>query len=142
MTLPERFEDVLAIEQLNGAFCFELDRGTPEGFAALFVEDAFYTHGTRESRGREAILMFARSRTATAPRTARHVPAGLRIMFEGEDSATGISCCTTFAASALPPIASTIPVLVADFQDRYVKHGGAWLFAERRIVPIFTPAPQ
>jgi hypothetical protein len=139
--LPERFEDLLAIERLNDAFCFELDRGTPEGFAGLFAEDAFYTHGSRESRGRGEILAFARSRTATAPRTARHVPAGLRVTFRGATGAIGISCCTTFAASALPPIASTIPVLVADFQDIYVKHGDDWLFAERHIIPIFTPAP-
>lgn len=140
MELPERFEDLLAIERLNSAFCFELDRGTPEGFAALFVEDAYYTHGPRESRGRVEILAFARSRTATAPRTARHVPAGLRVTFQGATDASGISCCTTFAASALPPIASTIPVLVADFQDVYVKRDGNWLFAERLIIPIFTPA--
>jgi hypothetical protein len=140
MALPERFDDLLAIERLNQAFCHELDRGTPEGFATLFIEDAFYAHGARESHGRAEILAFARSRTATGPRTSRHVPSGLRVDFIDQAQATGISCCTTFAASALPPIASTIPVLVADFEDQYRYENGIWRFAARRITPIFTPA--
>ena len=140
MLLPERFDDLLAIERLNDAFCFELDRGGPEGFARLFTDDAVYTHGARKSLGRAEIEAFARSRTATAPRTSRHVQAGLRVTFEGPDRASGISCCTTFAASALPPIASTIPVLVADFFDSYVRREGEWLLAVRHIEPVFTVA--
>ena len=138
--LPDRFGDLVAIERLTLAFCHELDRGTAEGFAALFVADAFYAHGARESHGRDAILAFARNRTASGPRTSRHVPAGLRIDFTGTDEATGISCCTTFAASAQPPVASTVPILVADFADRYRREDGGWRFIERRITPIFVPA--
>lgn len=138
MALPERFDDIVAIERLNAAFCHELDRGTPEGFAALFTDAAFYTHGRRESRGRDEILAFARSRTAAGPRTSRHVQTGLRIELQGADRAAGTSCCTTFAASATPPIASTLPILVADFRDVYALEEGAWRFAERHIVPIFT----
>ena len=136
--LPERLADLIAIERLNHSFCHELDRGTPEGFAALFVADAFYAHAGRESHGRDAILAFARGRTAAGPRTSRHIPSGLQISFEGSDRATGISCCTTFAASALPPVASTLPILVADFADIYVCRDAVWCFAERRITPIFT----
>lgn len=140
-SLPERFDDLLAIERLNDDFCFELDRGSPEGFAALFATDALYTRAARISRGRDEILAFARSRTAAAPRTSRHIQAGLRIAFSGAAQASGISCCTTFAASAAPPIAGTVPVLVADFIDGYIKHDGVWLFAKRHIEPVFTVLP-
>lgn len=132
-------DDHSALARLNEDFCFELDRGTPEGFAALFTEDAFYTHGERQSRGRDAVLAFARSRTAAGPRTSRHVQSGLRLD-GGPVAATGISCCVTWAASASPPIADTAVLLVADFYDTYARVDGRWLFAERRIVPIFTPA--
>jgi hypothetical protein len=136
-----RPDDLLAIEQLNADFCFELDRGTPEGFAALFTAGAFYSHGARESRGRDEILAFARSRTANGPRTSRHIQSGLRITSDGLDRASGVSCCVTFAASAEPPIASTSVLLVADFHDRYVCEEDRWRIGERRIVPIFVPAP-
>ena len=131
--------DRTALVRLNEDFCFELDRGAPEDFAELFTGDAHYTHGVRESRGREAILAFARSRTAEGPRTSRHVQSGLRVSFDSETTAAGISCCVTWAASEPPPIADTAILLVADFHDRYVRANGRWLFAERHIVPIFTP---
>lgn len=142
VTLPPRFPDLLAIRGLNDDLCHELDRGTPEGFAALFTQDALYTHGPRRSVGRDEVLAFARSRRAAGPRTSRHVQSGLRITFEGDDRAHGVSCCTTFAASAEPPIASTAPVLVADFLDVYVREGGVWRVAQRDIVPVFTPEPR
>ena len=127
------------IQALNDAFCYELDRGTPEGFAALFTDDARYTHGTRQSRGRAEVLAFARSRTSAGPRTSRHIQSGLRVTLQGATKATGISCCTTFAASADPPIATTLPTLIADFHDVYLLLEDGWRFAERHIVPIFVP---
>ena len=133
--------DRAALVRLNEDFCFELDRGSPEGFAALFTSDAFYSHGARQSLGRDAVLAFARARIAATPRTSRHVQSGLRLSLGGPDTATGVSCCVTWAASANPPIASTAVLLVADFHDVYARVGGRWLFAERNIVPIFTPEP-
>ena len=102
--LPDRLADRLAIERLNQDFCHELDRGTPEGFAALFTLDTVYTRGERRSDGRAEVLAFARGRISGGPRTSRHFCSGLRIVFEGEERATGISCCVTYAASAVPPI--------------------------------------
>ena len=140
MILAMRIEDHLAIERLCADFAHELDRGTAEGFAALFVQDATYTHGTRVLNGRDALLQFAQNRFANGPRTSRHVVTGLRIDFEGEDSATGISCCTTFSAAGEAPIASTVPAIVADFVDVYRRVDGVWLFAERTIYPAFKAA--
>jgi len=99
-----------------------------------------YTHGLRTSKGRLEILAFAKSRRAAGPRTSRHVQSFLRIEFERHDRARAVSSCTTFAASDNPPIASTVPVLVADFRDVYVIEDARWLLAERHIVPIFTSA--
>lgn len=137
-----RADDEAAIAKLNDRFCYELDRGTPEGFAALFTDDVIYTHGARTSHGRAEVLAFARGRRADGPRTSRHFAAGLVITFEAEDRATGLSCCVTYAASMEPPIPTTAPALVADFADVYRKQDGVWRFAERHITPIFTPAPK
>ena len=135
----ERASDRLAIARLNDAFCHELDRGSPEGFARLFTLDAIYTNGPRRSETRDGVLAFARSRIAAGPRTSRHLAGGLHITFEGTDTATGISCCMAFTASGVPPITAIIPPVVADFHDVYRRENGAWLFAERHILPIFKP---
>ena len=136
-----RIRDQLAIERLNADFGHELDRGTSDGFAALFTPDALYTHGARILRGRDAIRAFFISRTAEGSRTSRHVVTGLRIDFQSPSEAVGVSVCTTFSMPGLPEIASTIPAIVADFEDRYVLTDDGWRFAARNIVPIFRALP-
>ncbi len=141
MSELDRLSDIMAIERLNSSFGHELDRGDADGFVELFMPDALYTHGPRVLRGREEIRAFYLNRTAKGPRTSRHFATGLRITFTGPHEARGISICTTWAASAEPPVASTMPALVADFEDIYAFDGERWRFRERHIHPIFTAAP-
>jgi hypothetical protein len=133
-------DDEVAIARLNERFCHALDRGTAADFAALFTEDAIYSNGSRMSQGSEAILAFAMARR-DVPRTSRHFMSGLSIDFDREDEqrATGISCCIAYSAAMAPPISSVTPTLIADFADIYRKENDIWLYAERRITPIFTP---
>jgi hypothetical protein len=140
VSLPERQGDRRAITQLNDDFCHELDRGTLEGFVALFAADALYTHGPRVLRGTARIGEFYASRTRDGPRTSRHMTTGLRIEFTGPTTAHGLSVCMTFSAPGLPPIQSTVPAIVADFDDVYTFDGTRWHFAERHIRPIFRTA--
>jgi hypothetical protein len=111
-----RAEDRRLLAQLNDDFCHELDRGNAEGFVALFAPEALYTHGARVLRGTEQIREFYLGRTRDGPRTSRHMTSGL------------------------PPIPSTVPAIVADFDDVYVFDGGRWRFAERHIRPQFRAA--
>jgi uncharacterized protein (TIGR02246 family) len=141
MIHSDRSGDRRAIEKLNDDFCHELDRGDVEGFVALFTADALYTNGPRVLRGEQQIRQFYIDRTRDGPRTSRHFAHGLRIKFTGERSARGLSAAFTFSASGSPPIDSTIPAVVADFEDSYAFDGLRWLFAERRIVPLFRAAP-
>ena len=53
-----RADDRHMIAQLNDDFCHELDRGSAEGFVALFTPEALYTHGARVLRGTEQIREF------------------------------------------------------------------------------------
>jgi hypothetical protein len=132
-----RLSDRQAITQLNNDFCQELDRGTVEGFLALFASDALYTNGPRILRGAEQIREFYIARTRDGPRTSRHLVSGLRIEFTGDRAARGLSACLTFSAPGLPPIESTTPAIVADFEDVYAFDGARWQFAERHIRPMF-----
>jgi ketosteroid isomerase-like protein len=145
MREADRAADRRAIEQLNADFCHHLDRGTVEGFVALFTDDALYTNGPRMLRGELQIRQFYLDRTRNGPRTSRHFTHGLRIEFTGESTARGLSAAFAFAADGSPPIDSTIPAVVADFVDVYAFDGTRWRFAERHIVPLFRaalPLPQ
>jgi hypothetical protein len=140
MRQPSRAADRQAIAQLNSDFGYELDRGSVDGFAALFAADALYTHGARVLRGEAQIREFYMSRTRNGPRTSRHFATGLRIDFTGDTTARGWSTCITFSAPGVPPIESTIPAIVADFEDRYAFDGVRWRFSERHILPMFRVA--
>jgi uncharacterized protein (TIGR02246 family) len=137
MNQPDRRADRLAIARLNDDFCHELDRGDVDAFVGLFAADALYVNGPRILRGHDAIREFFIGRTRDGPRTSRHVASGLRIDFQDEARATGISVCVTFSAAGPAPIDSTLPAIVADFEDVYVLMDGSWRFAERHIKPMF-----
>jgi hypothetical protein len=128
----------LALEDLNSAFTYHLDHGNLDELIELFCEDAFYAHAERETRGRAAIRELFVRRTASSPRTSRHLFSGLRLDIESPSLATGTSCCLTFAADGLPPLPAT-PLLVADFDDVYRRcDDDKWRFQERRITRIFA----
>jgi hypothetical protein len=135
-----RLSDRLTIQQLNDDFCHELDRGDVDGFVGLFTPDALYTYGPRVLRGTKEIRDFYLNRTRDGPRTSRHLVTGLRIRFLSEQAAGGLSVCLTFSAPGLPPIESTVPAVVADFEDVYALTNGKWQFAERHIRPMFKAA--
>ena len=140
-----RIEIRLSIEDLNSAFTSHLDHNQVDELVALFTEDALYTHGERVSRGRAEIhTLFQKRSVSGAPgasgvRTARHLYSGLQIEIISDTEATGRSVCMTFAFDGPPPVGTTVPHLVADFEDRYrLCTDGRWRFAERRIERIFV----
>lgn len=138
LSRTEQIEIRLALEDLNAAFAEHLDLNRIEDLVDLFTDDALYTHGPRESRGRAEIESLFRKRVEKGPRTSRHLYSGLRIEIVSEREATGRSVCLSFAADGMPPLPAN-PFLVADFVDRYRRDDdGRWRFAERHIHRVFV----
>ena len=138
LTRSQEIDIRLALEDLNAAFAEHLDLNQVDALIDLFTEDALYTHGPRQSRGREEIAQLFRKRVEKGPRTSRHIYSGLRIEIVSETQATGRSVCLSFAADGLPPLPAK-PFLVADFVDRYRRDDdGRWRFAERHIHRVFV----
>ena len=138
----ERLEIRVALEELNTAFCYHLDHNEVEALLGLFTDDVFYTHGPRHTRGKAELEQVFRSRTATTPRTARHMYSGLKLDIESATRARGTSVCLTFAQNGEPPLAPAIPILVADFEDLYERGvDRRWRFRERHIQRIFVDSP-
>jgi hypothetical protein len=131
----------LALQDLNAAFTHNLDHDQVDALAGLFTEDALYTHGERRSEGRAAIRALFAARTASGPRTTRHLATGLMLQIDSESAASGTSVCLTFASDGLPPFTPATPYLVADFRDRYrLCADGRWRIAARDIRRIFAAA--
>ncbi len=135
----ERLKIRVALEDLNTAFCYHLDHNEVDALLDLFVDDVYYTHASRVSRGKAELAQVFRSRSATKPRTARHMYSGLKLEIESATRARGTSVCMTFGQYGEPPLSPAIPTLVADFVDVYVRgDDGTWRFKERHIHRIFV----
>jgi ketosteroid isomerase-like protein len=135
----ERLEIRVALEDLNTAFCYHLDHNEVDALLELFTDDVFYTHGPRRSNGKAELEQVFRGRTATSPRTSRHLYSGLKLEIESATRARGTSVCMTFGQSGVPPLAPAIPILVADFDDVYERgEDGRWRIRERHIHRIFV----
>ena len=135
----ERLKIRLALEDLNTAFTHHLDHNEIDELLELFADDVFYTHGERVSRGKAELAEVFRRRSASGPRTSRHLYSGLKVTIEDASHARGTSVCMTFGQSGAPPLTPAIPTLVADFDDVYVRGAdGRWRFQERHIRRIFV----
>ena len=131
----------LDLQDLNTAFTYFLDHNRIEDLVNLFTEDALYTHGERQSRGRGAIRLLFVKRAQGGLRTSRHMATGLMVQIEDKSLARGTSVCMTFAFDGAPPIVPAIPHLVADFEDVYRKcTDNRWRIAERHIRRLFVAA--
>ena len=139
LTDLERLQIRVALEELNTAFCYHLDHDEVDALLELFVDDVYYTHGSRVSRSRAELADVFRSRGATQVRTARHLYSGLKLDIESATRARGTSVCMTFGQYGEPPLSPAIPTLVADFVDVYARgDDGRWRIAERHIHRIFV----
>jgi SnoaL-like domain len=139
LTEIDRLKIRIALEDLNTAFCYHLDHNDVDALLELFVDDVYYTHGSRVSRGRAELEQVFRSRSATNPRTSRHLYSGLKLEIDSATRARGTSVSLTFGQYGEPPLSPAIPTLVADFVDEYVcGDDGRWRFKERHIHRIFV----
>lgn len=139
LTAEERVKIELALRQLNADFCYHLDHNDTARLVDLFTQDAEYSHGARMSVGRDAIDALFSQRNSSGTRTARHMQSGLRFEITSDNSAKGNSVCMTFAADQQPPIAATMPHLVADFVDNYrLCADDRWRICRRHIERIFV----
>jgi hypothetical protein len=135
----ERLKIRVALEDLNTAFCYHLDHNEVDALLELFTDDVFYTHGPRRTTGKVKLEQVFRSRTATSPRTSRHLYSGLKVDLESATRARGTCVCMTFGQNGTAPLAPAIPILVADFVDLYARGGdGRWRIQERHIHRIFV----
>ena len=127
------------LSMLITALWFEIDHGDGSAASSFFTADAELTFSRRTFRGTDQINGVYSDRTARGPRVSRHLMSNLHILRHEPDLVEAVSALVLYAQDGEPPVPTTVPVLVADVYDRFVRVGEPggesrrWLIASRRI---------
>jgi hypothetical protein len=130
-------EDVVAIEQLMSRYCHAVDVGSAEEVADLFHANAVlkptYSGQAAES-GRDAIRAWYQryNETFRAKATGlRHCVTSPRIDVSGAEARARTYFDADFVSeSGTPTLARGV------YEDRFVKDGARWRFAEKEILLV------
>jgi hypothetical protein len=131
------------LSMLVSALWFEIDHRNGAAAANFFTADAELTFSRRTFRGTAEIDGVYRDRAARGPRVSRHLASNLHVLRREAGAVDAVSALVLFARDGEPPIPATVPVLVADVFDRFVRPGApdralhGWLIASRRIESRF-----
>ena len=134
--------DRLAIRELVDAYAHCADRRDANGQKSLFTEDSHFvvymdgqgSEATQELEGREALTpVFAALNDYEA---TMHFNGQSTIELDGP-RATGESYCIAHHVFTTDGD-RTLMVAYLRYQDTFVKQGGRWLFAERRLSVDWT----
>ncbi|MFF4476944.1 nuclear transport factor 2 family protein [Streptomyces sp. NPDC021218] len=131
------------LSMLVTALWYEIDHGDGSAAAGFFTADAELTFSRRTFRGTDEISGVYRDRTARGPRVSRHLMSNFHVLRHESERVEAISALVLYAQDGTPPVPTTVPVLVADVYDRFVRVGEVageadgeahrWLIASRRI---------
>jgi hypothetical protein len=139
---PQEAADRLAIRELIDAYAHCADRRDAEGQKALFTDDTHFlvymngvgTDPTEDLHGREALTpVFAALKQYEF---TMHFNGQSTVEIDGERATGEVYCIAhhVFAADA----GRKIMLAYLRYGDTYVKQGGAWRFAERKLYLEFS----
>ena len=127
-------------ERLVTAYCHFVDHNEAEQIAGLFTEDGVWKSADGALEGREQIRKAMAERQANAARMSRHVCNNFMIDIVDEDHAEGTVYLTLYRHDGkegrpLSPLEG--PMMVGEYQDRFVRTSAGWRFAHREILVNF-----
>src|SRR5207248_11369177 len=119
------------LSMLVTALWHEIDHGDGSAAAGFFTPDAELTFSRRTFRGTEEISGVYRDRAARGPRVSRHLMSNFHILRHESGLVEAASALVLYAQDGTPPVPTTVPVLIADVYDRFVRVGEADEHASR-----------
>lgn len=140
---PQEAADRLAIRELIDAYAHCADRRDTKGQMSLFTEDTRFlvfmdataAEPTQQLHGRNSLApVFDNLNTYKA---TTHFNGQSTVTLDG-DRATGESYCLAHHISFGTDDERTIMIASIRYLDEFVKQGGEWLFAERRLMVDWT----
>ena len=131
--------------KLVNQFALHNDANAFEQLAAMFTEDGVFARPTMPDKpmiGRQVILDQFKLRP---PRTIRHAMVNTVIDVKSATEATGVTYILLYTGPPrepgdAKPAKADPTLLIGAFDDRFVKVGDDWLFAERRGSLTLTTA--
>ena len=118
-------------------YCFSVDRGDLDGFAALFADGSLEIIGdpVGPMRGSDAVRRMLDNVTLYDGKPlTKHVMTNLQIdVDEYDDNATAECYITVY--QAVPPDFPLQPIFLGHYQDKFEKVDDSWRFSSRQISP-------
>jgi ketosteroid isomerase-like protein len=140
---PTEAADRLAIRELFDAYAHCADRRDAKGQMALFTDDTRFlvymdakaAEPTQELHGREALAPVFDDLNQYEATT--HFNGQSTIALDG-DQASGESYCLAHHVSVAEDGSRNLMIASIRYLDQFVKKGGSWLFAERKLLVDWT----
>ena len=122
-------------------YCHYVDHGEAARIADLFTKDGVWTGPGVRMDGEDQLRKGFQARQDNTARMSRHVCNNLLVDVIDEDNATGTVYLTLYRHDgeedrSFSPIEG--PVLVGEYQDRFVRTAEGWRFAERVTTAAFV----
>ena len=129
-------DDHTDILRLMNEYCYSVDRGDLDGFAALFSHSSFEIIGDPGGplQGSDAVRGMLRNVTLYDGKThTKHLMSNVQIDVDaGRVSAKAQSYITLFQALPDFPLQ---PIFIGHYFDEFERIGGQWRFRSRSISP-------
>ena len=118
-------------------YCYSVDRGDLDGFAALFADGSFEVIGDPGGpmHGSDAVRAMLDNVTLYDGKTlTKHVMSNLLIDID-EAGGTAEAQCYITVYQAIAPDFPLQPIFLGHYFDRFERKDGEWRFSSRRISP-------
>ena len=128
--------DHLQLARLVTEISWRIDHGQADTVHELFVDEGTMTLGPTTLSGREHIREWGRQRASATYRT-RHVCTNMRFVADGDDAAEGTTIITQYRGED-DGTGTTLPRVVGEDHDRFVRTDHGWRFAARHWHQLFN----
>jgi SnoaL-like domain len=123
---------------------YRFDHGNGVGVADLFVDDGEWISPAVSCRGRDELIAFFTLRDQMTERLTRHVVTNITVTVHSADEATARSIAIEYRGNRGPDgmTTDTVPALVGDYEDEFVRVDGVWKFRRRLVILDFKRAGE
>ena len=130
--------DHVEIGRVVTEHAWRIDHGRADTVHELYVDEGELILPPTPLRGRHAIYEWGQRLMADSTwRTIRHVCSNMRFIADGMYAAEGTTVMTVFMV-AEHSAETTLPWMVGEDHDRFVRTQNGWKLVSRRWVQLFT----